>query len=225
MNPKLRIPFLENHLIVNNLKKLVSQVVYGTPNEFFSQEHEKKLLPYNLQKTHSGYASTEWQQIEPLNQRCIITGCSNIALVQILGATEKENTPEIKEESSQFIGKVFDGFKVLLNNRCDINYINLNSLYSLPNPQKQEMIMRKLFYLAGKYLKTFKGDTQSYWKDIEPKDKKFMIIAMREGNFVRNAGKNGEELSAEDVNGKFPILDGIDYKSNNPDHEIGYLEF
>lgn len=74
------------------------------------------------------------------------------------------------------------------------------------------------------HAKTFQGDTEGYWKDIEPKGKRFMIIAMVQGNFVRRAGKNGEQLSATDINGQFPILDGIDYKSNNPQHKLIYLE-
>lgn len=74
------------------------------------------------------------------------------------------------------------------------------------------------------HAKTFQGNTQGYWKDIEPKGKRFMIIAMVEGNFVRRVGKNGEELSAKDINGNFLLLDGIDYKSNYPAHKLIYLE-
>lgn len=68
------------------------------------------------------------------------------------------------------------------------------------------------------------GETDGYWKDIEPKGKQFLLLRMEEGNFVRSAGKNGEELSAQNVNGKFPIVDGIDYKSNNQFHLLIYLE-
>ncbi len=73
-------------------------------------------------------------------------------------------------------------------------------------------------------LSYFSGKTDNYWKDLEPKCKKFMIISMQEGNFVRNSAKQGEELSASDVNGKFPILKGIDYKSNNPAQILIYIE-
>jgi hypothetical protein len=74
------------------------------------------------------------------------------------------------------------------------------------------------------HIKTFAGATEGYWKDIQPRGKQFLVIKMERGNFVRNAGKNGEELKAEDVNWKFPILDGIDYKSNNADHQLVYME-
>jgi hypothetical protein len=74
------------------------------------------------------------------------------------------------------------------------------------------------------HVKTFAGITEGYWKDIQPQGKQFLIIKMENGNFVRSAGKNGEELKDEDVNGKFPILDGIDYKSNNAGHRLVYME-
>jgi hypothetical protein len=74
------------------------------------------------------------------------------------------------------------------------------------------------------HVKTFSGATEGYWKDIKTKGKQYLVIKMESGNFVRGAGKNGEELKAEDVNGKFPILDGIDYKSNNAGHQLVYME-
>lgn len=70
----------------------------------------------------------------------------------------------------------------------------------------------------------YSGKTENYWKDIEPKGQKFMIIKMEPGNFVRNCGKSGEELSSHDINGNFLILDGIDYKSNNDSHKLLYME-
>lgn len=71
---------------------------------------------------------------------------------------------------------------------------------------------------------SYSGVTDSYWKDVEPSCRRFMVISMEPGNFVRNSGKSGEELSADQVNGHFPILDGIDYKSNNVDHQLLYME-
>ena len=46
---------------------------------------------------------------------------------------------------------------------------------------------------------------------------------MENGNFIRNANKNGEELNANAINKEFLILDGIDYKSNNADHALIYM--
>lgn len=74
------------------------------------------------------------------------------------------------------------------------------------------------------YINIFKGITEGYWKDLEPNTKKFLIISMEESNLIRNQGKNGEELKATDINTKFITLNGIDYKSNNSEHELVYME-
>ncbi|MCR5622154.1 MAG: hypothetical protein K6G18_09885 [Treponema sp.] len=74
------------------------------------------------------------------------------------------------------------------------------------------------------HIKIFSGKTDQYWKDIEPKGKSFMIISMEEGNKVRNSGVNGEEYSADDINGKFQFTDGIDYMSNSDTDKLIYME-
>jgi hypothetical protein len=74
------------------------------------------------------------------------------------------------------------------------------------------------------YFKRFGGKTTKYWKDIEPKGKKVMIIHMVEGNFIRNADKTLEELGATDVNGAFLILNGINYMSHTAEHQLIYME-
>ncbi|NEO71133.1 MAG: hypothetical protein F6K52_17005 [Moorea sp. SIO3H5] len=109
------------------------------------------------------------------------------------------------------------------NSNDYVEYIIFPSEQNLVLSEK-EFAIHKMFYLVRNHLKIFKGETKEFWKDIEPKGKRFMILGMNDGNYVRNSGKHGEELSADDVNGKFVILDGIDYKSRNPDHVIGYLE-
>lgn len=76
----------------------------------------------------------------------------------------------------------------------------------------------------GKNLLTFSGQTDGYWKDLEPKEKKCMIISMENGDFVRSAGVSGGDLGGADISENFVILDGIDYKSNHSTHELLYME-
>lgn len=78
--------------------------------------------------------------------------------------------------------------------------------------------------ILGDNLMTFAGVTDGYWKDLEPSGKRFMIIDMKTGNFVRSAGKAGEELGYSDISNAFLILNGIDYKSNNATHKLLYME-
>lgn len=73
-------------------------------------------------------------------------------------------------------------------------------------------------------LHIFSGITDGYWKDLETKGKKFMIISMDKGDYVRSAGLQNGDKSSTDVLNKFVILDGIDYKSNYATHELKYME-
>lgn len=76
----------------------------------------------------------------------------------------------------------------------------------------------------GDSLRVYAGSTKEYWKDLEPKGKKYMILKMESRNFIRPAGADGQELGADDINYNFPILDGIDYKSNYPNDRLLYME-
>lgn len=87
-----------------------------------------------------------------------------------------------------------------------------------------KVYMSPLEKILGDNLKVFKGATSGYWKDVEPKGKKFMILKIEPGNFVRASGESGQELSREDVLNKFEIVDGIDYKSNSDTNKLLYME-
>lgn len=76
----------------------------------------------------------------------------------------------------------------------------------------------------GDNLMAFSGVTDGYWKDLEPKGKKYMIIHMGDGDFVRSAGMSGGDLSSADIEDKFVIIDGIDYKSNSSSRQLLYME-
>jgi hypothetical protein len=78
-------------------------------------------------------------------------------------------------------------------------------------------------FIFPSYYCSYAGVTDGYWKDIVPKGKKCLVLRMEIGNFIRNAGVNGEELNANNINGEFLILDGIDYKSNNANHTLLYM--
>ena len=70
----------------------------------------------------------------------------------------------------------------------------------------------------------FSGVTDGYWKDLEPKEKKYMIISMGNGDYVRSAGISGGDMSSNDVLNEFVIVDGIDYKSNSASRQLMYME-
>ncbi len=76
----------------------------------------------------------------------------------------------------------------------------------------------------GGNLRCFRGYTDGYWKDIEPKGKKCMLINMGYGAYARPAGVMGGEKSSEGINKSFMIFDGIDFKSNSESLRLLYME-
>jgi len=73
-------------------------------------------------------------------------------------------------------------------------------------------------------LKSFRGHTDGYWRDVEPEYRRFLILSAEPGNYVRNSGAYGHQISSDILNSGFIITNGIDYKSNNENHELLYLE-
>ena len=77
---------------------------------------------------------------------------------------------------------------------------------------------------VGSEVHSFSGETDGYWKDLETKGKKYMILKMEAGDYVRHAGVQNSDLDSEAINNKFEILDGIDYKCKNARHQLLYME-
>ena len=76
----------------------------------------------------------------------------------------------------------------------------------------------------GDNVSVFDGKTDEYWKDLEVKGKKYMILGIGIRDKVRAAGNHNGDLSYDDVNNKFPIVDGIDYMSNSITSKLMYME-
>jgi hypothetical protein len=75
------------------------------------------------------------------------------------------------------------------------------------------------------HIKRFAGATDGHFTHLEPGGKKCMIIKMESGNIVtKHDGGKDDELKAEDVNGKFVILDGVDYSGKNDTDHLIYME-
>ena len=78
-------------------------------------------------------------------------------------------------------------------------------------------------YLGSNLLK-FSGQTDGYWKDLETNEKKYMILGIGNGDYVRSSNNKGGDLGYAHVLNNFVILDGIDYKSNSERNVITYME-
>lgn len=83
---------------------------------------------------------------------------------------------------------------------------------------------KKLSEILKNNLCSYSGVTDGYWKDIEPKCANFMILKMENDDHIRSLGVSGDDLSYSDINKKFVILEGIDFKSNDASHKLLYME-
>ncbi len=81
--------------------------------------------------------------------------------------------------------------------------------------------------ILGDNLKEFAGDTLAggknpLFKDIEPKNKRCMILHMESEKLIRAC--NGKSMAFDEINGKFVILEGIDYQSQSREDKLLYME-
>jgi hypothetical protein len=144
---------------------------------------------------------------------------------------QDNNQPEVQTINSQTAGlalkKLNTPILILDSDNSDLNgaVINSNQLTSDRVPLPFSYVpLGSICQPISNHVKTFAGHTEGYWKDLQPQGKKFLVIKMENGNFVSNQGVTGEEIGSEQINGKFLILDGIKYKSNNANHRLVYME-
>lgn len=136
----------------------------------------------------------------------------SVLAVMCLLMNEKSREYYLPIESKTEDGKVTEDIETNADKR--------DMFYAIRGLIKTSDFSNKL----GDNLIKFSGITDGYWKDLEPKGKKFMIISMGSRDYVRSAGVSGGDLSMADVTDKFVILDGIDYKSNSSTNKLLYME-
>ncbi|MBF0228233.1 MAG: hypothetical protein HQK63_01355 [Desulfamplus sp.] len=240
----LRSLFLSNSQIKTSIKDYVDKTLVFWVNEQvkneepkiddISMDEVKRKIPILIDEFK------EKGKIEDFSLYCCDTKHNNNIYfpsgdpIVIIAATPNSistNTPiavriiKNKEELSDNMIKYFFGHVIHYTTIDSIKHAIVKKRTALSQKKvKQPKANATIPKDLPPYIKTFSGHTESYWKDIESAGKQYMVIYMQEGNFVRNMGKKGEELSADDVNGSFPILNGIDYKSNNDSHSLYYME-
>ena len=110
---------------------------------------------------------------------------------------------------------------------------NLNVIYDIESDEDKAQMYKAICSMLsssdlisklGSEVHSFSGETDGYWKDLETKGKKYMILKMEAGDYVRHAGVQNSDLDSTDINNKFEILDGIDYKCKNARHQLLYME-
>lgn len=78
--------------------------------------------------------------------------------------------------------------------------------------------------ILGEDLKIVNKDTQAMWDPIVRKGTPIMVIKIVTGTFVKNAEVYQEKLGSEDINGQYPLFDGLEYQCNDAKHQLTYME-
>lgn len=78
--------------------------------------------------------------------------------------------------------------------------------------------------ILGADLKVVKRNTQAMWDPIEKPEVNVMVISIKNGTFIKNAGNFSEKLGYDDVEGKLLKLNGLEYQCNNARYELLYME-
>ncbi|MBX2976244.1 MAG: hypothetical protein KF721_08920 [Ignavibacteriaceae bacterium] len=206
-----KVNFLE---FFNEMKNSAPHILFAMmmqkqyrESELFSAQHKNQLFnlipqPMNEGKIQKHQEDTNYTWKKITSKMVMIKNINNSSgKVKLKG----EGQEYIPQKAVNIIFK--KGFEFYSYSSSDFVEFAEVSINNLPSPYK-----------------TFSGDTEKYWKDLEPKGSKFMILKMESGNFIRNAGKSGEELNADNINKNFTILDGIDYKSNSDSDLLIYME-
>lgn len=107
----------------------------------------------------------------------------------------------------------------------NLNYGDCNQSYFYKSKKiiyehlKRLTTEKNLKEILGKYLKTAKEGVVTNWKNIESKEKKYLILDIKDSNnskcILRSANKEGEELKYKDIKEMYKIVSGIDIKNWN----------
>lgn len=127
-----------------------------------------------------------------------------------------------KERVSQDSGSIIRDVDIEYEDEKDKFYYKCKK--NLYEKMKGLITEAKLKEILGVSLRVNNENTNDFWRDLESENKKFLILLMKGKDsyysptcLVRSSGKLGEELGEKNINDKFVIINGIDFKNNRND--------
>lgn len=189
-----------NSLFELNYRELFFAFFREAPMALFAMlmrdKMRDKYLPTEIERPEGGTLSS-------------IEGASGL-VTKVFGLTSSINNQSESTESEEV--------QYIMDTEIDADKRTMyGRLISLTTISKLEEIFQDT-------LCSYAGITDGYWKDVEDKDKKYMILRMESGNYVRGTGVKDGDMDSADINNHFVIMDGIDYKSNNATQRLLYIE-
>ena len=79
----------------------------------------------------------------------------------------------------------------------------------------------------GDVIKIFNGSTDGLWRDLVASNKRVLVLgisSLAKASRIPKDGETNEALGEEEINGKFIILNGLNFQSSNNNAYIAYVE-
>ena len=76
-------------------------------------------------------------------------------------------------------------------------------------------------------IKDFNGSTDGMWRDLVAKGKRVLVLSLSgtaKASRIPGDGETNEPLGSDELNGKFIILDGLNFQSSDAKALIKYVE-
>lgn len=125
-----------------------------------------------------------------------------------------------EEQNMNCIGKVFDGLHI--ETRSGQYGVVISYIYCCHITKNIKRECEKNIELLPKYIKSYNSKTEGFWKEIENKNKKIMIIDIDPNSKIKSV--TGEKiLEGKEIKDKFIVLNGLEYNSDSNEPLI-YME-
>ena len=79
----------------------------------------------------------------------------------------------------------------------------------------------------GDVIKIFKGSTDGLWRDLVARNKRVLVLGISDlakASQIPKDGETNKPIGIDEINGKFIILNGLNYQSSNNNAYIVYVE-
>lgn len=92
--------------------------------------------------------------------------------------------------------------------------------------KEQLLPIHRIEHILGEDLKIVRRTStdQATWIFVEEAEIRVMVLRMEPNTYIRNAGKLSENWSFQDINLKFPLFEGLDYRCDNENDRLLYME-
>lgn len=224
----------------NEIKDIILSREYQKERQKFLSENKK------MEQNHEKIISNYHNQYKKLIEEILLNSNDLTTIKTNLGAIERDfislfmlNYYDLVMIFSQkaplalLMMMGFDGLRsVLENSQASLilsyyseDLLNENSSSIMDTLIKSTKALTKDINSLNENIKIFKRNTNGNWEDVVEAKKRVLILCLADESNVRSFVSNevAVGLNSEEINGKFVVLDGLQFQANNDGYVI-YLE-